>query len=167
MNRRYTREWYLDRVRAIREIVPGCGLSTDIFVGFHDESERDYRDTLDLMEEARFDQAFMFKYSERPGTVAARRLPDNVDEETKGRRLAGVIALQNRLSLESNRADAGRVLEVLVEGPSRKNPDELFGRDGRNKVVVFPARGARAGDLARVRVTGCTSATLTGELADD
>ncbi|MDR1273724.1 MAG: tRNA (N6-isopentenyl adenosine(37)-C2)-methylthiotransferase MiaB [Odoribacteraceae bacterium] len=167
MNRKYTREWYLDRVRAIREILPGCGLSTDVFVGFHDESEEDHRATLSLMEEARFDQAFMFKYSERPGTIAARRLPDNVDEETKGRRLTEVIDLQNRLSLESNRGDVGRVTEVLVEGASKKNSEELFGRDERNKVVVFPARGTRVGDIARVRVTGCTSATLLGEIMND
>jgi tRNA-2-methylthio-N6-dimethylallyladenosine synthase len=167
MNRGYTREWYLDRVRAIREIIPGCGLSTDIFVGFHGESEEDHRQTLALMEEARFDLAFTFKYSERPGTVAARRLPDNVDEETKGRRLREVISLQNRLSLASNRADVGKTLEVLVEGVSKRSDDELFGRDDRNKVIVFPAGDARVGDTLRVTVMGCTSATLLGWIAND
>jgi tRNA-2-methylthio-N6-dimethylallyladenosine synthase len=167
MNRKYTREWYLDRVRAIRAIIPGCGLSTDIFVGFHDESEEDHRQTLSLMEEARFDQAFTFKYSERPGTIASRRLPDNVDEQTKGRRLTEVIELQNRLSLESNRADIGKVMEVLVEGVSKKRDEELSGRNQQNKVVVFPGGGAVIGDTVRVLVTGCTLATLTGELAND
>ncbi|MDR2131626.1 MAG: tRNA (N6-isopentenyl adenosine(37)-C2)-methylthiotransferase MiaB [Odoribacteraceae bacterium] len=167
MNRKYTREWYLDRIRAIRAIVPGCGLSTDIFVGFPGESEEDHRATLSLMEEVGFDLAFMFKYSERPGTVAARRLPDNVDEATKGRRLQEVIDLQTRLSLASNRNDIGKTMEVLVEGVSKKSDDELFGRNEQNKVIVFPGGQATTGDLVRVTIKGCTSATLLGELAND
>ncbi|MDR0545008.1 MAG: tRNA (N6-isopentenyl adenosine(37)-C2)-methylthiotransferase MiaB [Odoribacteraceae bacterium] len=166
MNRKYTREAYLDRLRAIREILPGCGLSTDVFVGFSGEREEDHRATLELLEEARFDAAFMFKYSERPGTVAARKLPDDVDEETKGRRLQEVIELQGRLSLESNRAEVGRVAEVLVEGPSRRNEEEARGRTEQNKMVVFPGKGRRAGELARVRVKGCTAATLLGEIEE-
>jgi tRNA-2-methylthio-N6-dimethylallyladenosine synthase len=166
MNRKYTREWYLDRVRAIREIIPGCGISTDLFVGFHDESEADHQETLALMNEVGFDLAFMFKYSERPGTMASRRLPDNVDEETKGRRLQEVIDLQNRLSLASNRRDIGKTVEVLVEGISKRRSDELFGRSSQNKVVVFPGGDARVGETVRVTVKDCTSATLLGEIAN-
>lgn len=162
MNRKYTREWYLDRIRAIREIIPGCGISTDIFVGFHNESEEDFRESLALMEEVVFDLAYMFKYSERPGTLASRTLPDNVDETVKGRRLEELIQLQNRLSLESNRRDIGQTFEVLVEGTSKKSDAELFGRSSQNKVIVFPDNGAAVGDLVQVRVTGCTSATLRG-----
>ncbi|MDR0766606.1 MAG: tRNA (N6-isopentenyl adenosine(37)-C2)-methylthiotransferase MiaB [Odoribacteraceae bacterium] len=167
MNRQYTREQYLERVRAIREILPGCGLTTDLFVGFSGESEADHRATLELVEQARFDAAFTFKYSERPGTVASRQLPDDVDEPTKQRRLQELIALQRRLSLASNRADVGRTMEVLVEGPSRRNTAEMSGRNEQNKVIVFPARGRRAGDTTRVRVTGCTPATLLGEIIDE
>lgn len=163
MNRKYTREWYLDRIRAIREIIPDCGLSTDVFVGFHNESEEDYQQTLTLMREVGFDSAFMFKYSERPGTMASRNLPDNVDEEVKGRRLQELIDMQVELSLESNRRDVGKTFEVLVEGTSKKKADELFGRSSQNKVIVFPDNGAKAGDLVQVRVKECTSATLIGE----
>ncbi len=163
MNRKYTREWYLDRIRAIREIIPDCGLSTDVFVGFHNESEEDYQQTLSLMREVGFDSAFMFKYSERPGTMASRNLPDNVDEEVKGRRLQELIDMQVELSLESNRRDVGKTFEVLVEGTSKKKADELFGRSSQNKVIVFPDNGAKAGDLVQVRVKECTSATLIGE----
>ena len=163
MNRKYTREWYLDRIRAIREIIPDCGLSTDVFVGFHNESEEDFQQTLELMREVRFDSAFMFKYSERPGTAAFKRLADNVPEEVKGRRLQELIDLQVELSHESNRRDVGKTFEVLVEGTSKKKADELFGRSSQNKVIVFPDNGAKAGDLVRVAVRGCTSATLIGE----
>lgn len=163
MNRKYTREWYLDRIRAIRKIIPDCGISTDVFVGFHNESEEDYRQTLDLMKEVMFDSAFMFKYSERPGTMASRNLPDNVDEEVKGRRLQELIDMQVEISHQSNRKDVGKVFEVMVEGVSKKKSDELFGRTSQNKVIVFPDNGAKVGDLVRVQVTECTAATLIGE----
>lgn len=163
MNRKYTREWYLDRIRAIREIVPDCGISTDVFVGFHNESEEDYQQTLDLMKEVMFDSAFMFKYSERPGTMASRNLPDNVDEEVKGRRLQELIDMQVEISHQSNLKDVGKVFEVLVEGVSKKKSDELFGRSSQNKVIVFPDNGAKVGELVQVRVTECTPATLIGE----
>lgn len=163
MNRKYTREWYLERIAAIRRIIPGCGISTDVFVGFHNESEADYQQTLDLMKEVGFDMAFMFKYSERPGTVASRRLSDNVSEADKGRRLQELIDLQTRLSLESNKRDVGKTFEVLVEGVSKKNANEMFGRSSQNKVIVFPAKNIQPGTLVRVKVKECTSATLIGE----
>lgn len=163
MNRKYTREWYLDRIAAIRRILPECGISTDVFVGFHNESEEDFQQTLELMQQVGFDLAYMFKYSERPGTMASRRLPDNVDEETKGRRLQQLIDLQTGWSLESNRRDIGKTFEVLVEGISKKSPDEMFGRSSQNKVIVFPCKTAKAGDLIQVKVKDCTSATLIGE----
>ena len=164
MNRKYTREWYLDRVAAIRRILPDAGLSTDMFTGFHDETEEDFQETLSLMREAGFDSAFMFKYSERPGTLASRTMPDNVPEDVKIDRLNRMIALQNELSLESNRHDIGREFEVLVEGVSKRNAGELFGRTSQNKVAVFPAGTARPGDFVRVRVTSATSATLLAEI---
>lgn len=164
MNRKYTREWYLDRVAAIRRILPDAGLSTDMFTGFHDETEEDFQETLSLMREAGFDSAFMFKYSERPGTLASRTMLDNVPEEVKIDRLNRMIALQNELSLESNRHDIGREFEVLVEGVSKRNAGELFGRTSQNKVAVFPAGTARPGDFVRVRVTSATSATLLAEM---
>lgn len=164
MNRKYTREWYLDRIAAIRRIIPDCGISTDVFVGFHNESEEDYQQTLQLMQEVGFDLAYMFKYSERPGTKASKSLPDNVDEDTKGRRLQELIDLQTRWSLESNRRDIGKIFEVLVEGVSRKSPDEMFGRSSQNKVIVFPAQKIPVGSLVRIKVTYCTSATLKGEI---
>lgn len=163
MNRKYTREWYLERIAAIRRIIPDCGISTDVFVGFHNESEADYLQTLDLMKEVGFDLAYMFKYSERPGTVASKRLPDNVSEADKGRRLQELIELQTRLSLESNKRDVGKTFEVMVEGVSKKNADEMFGRSSQNKVIVFPAKGIQPGTLVRVKVKDCTSATLLGE----
>lgn len=165
MNRKYTREWYLDRIAAIRRFMPDAGVSTDLFTGFHDESEEDFRLTLSLMEEAAFDSAFMFKYSERPGTFAATHLPDNIPEEVKIERLNRMIALQNDLSLRSNRRDIGKTFEVLVEGPSKRNPEELCGRTSQNKFVVFPRGGARRGELVKVRITDASSATLHGELA--
>ena len=163
MNRKYTREWYLDRVAAIRRILPDAGLSTDMFTGFHGETEEDFRLTLSLMREAAFDSAFMFKYSERPGTFASKHLPDNVPEEVKIERLNLMIALQNELSLESNLRDTGREFEVLAEGVSKRNSEELFGRTSQNKVVVFPRGDVRPGDFVRVRVESATSATLIGK----
>ena len=164
MRRKYTREWYLERVRKIRSVMPGCGLSTDIIAGFCGETEQDHLDTLSLMEEAAFDSAFMFQYSERPGTLAARKYPDDVPPEVKTARLNEIIALQNRLSGESNRKDIGKVFKVLVEGVSKRSPDELFGRAGNNKVCVFPAEGHKTGDYVEVEVLSCTSATLISRL---
>ena len=163
MNRHYTREWYLDRIAAIRRMIPDCGITTDMFTGFHDESDDDFEKTLSLMREVGFDAAFMFKYSERPGTYASKHLPDNVAEEVKIERLNRMIALQNELSAESNRRDVGREFEILVEGYSKRSRADMFGRTQQNKVVVFPAAGTRVGDFVSVRVTGSTSATLLGE----
>ena len=164
MRRKYTREWYLERVRKIRSVMPDCGLTTDIIAGFCGETEQDHKDTLSLMEEAAFDAAFMFQYSERPGTLAARKYPDDVPAEVKTSRLNEIIALQGRLSLESNERDVGKRFRVLVEGVSKKNADELFGRAGNNKVCVFPAGGHKAGDYVDVEVVSCTSATLISRL---
>ncbi len=169
MRRRYTREWYLQRVAKIREILPGCGLTTDVIAGFCSETEEDHLETMSLMEEVGFDTAFMFAYSERPGTIAARKYPDDVPAEVKNRRLSEIIELQNRKSLESYRADIGRRFEVLVEGPSKKDPGELCGRASNNKMCVFPQRPAsetplRPGDYAEVEITAATSATLIGHL---
>ena len=166
MNRKYTRQWYLDRVVAIRRILPDAGLSTDLFTGFHNESEEDFQQTLSLMREARFDSAFMFKYSERPGTFASQHLPDNVPEEVKIERLNRMIALQNELSLTSNRADIGKRFVVLVEGPSKRDAEEYFGRTTQNKVVIFPRGNARPGDLVEVEVEEASSATLRGHRVD-
>lgn len=160
MRRRYTRERYLERVERIRAIMPDCSISTDVIAGFCSETEEDHKDTLSLFEAVGFDAAYMFYYSERPGTLAARQYPDDVDLATKTRRLEEIIALQNRLSLESNRRDVGKDIEVLVEGPSKKNPLELCGRTGQDKMCVWPDTAHRAGDLVRVRVLGCTQATL-------
>ncbi len=164
MNRKYTRQWYLDRIAAIRRIIPDAGISTDMFTGFHDESEEDFEQTLSLMREVGFDSAFMFKYSERPGTLASRTMPDNIPEEVKIERLNRMIALQNELSLESNRRDMGKSFEVLVEGPSKRNAEEYCGRTSQNKFVVFPRRGVNAGDFVKVRITDASSATLRGEV---
>ena len=164
MNRRYTREWYLERVAAIRRIVPDCGLSTDIFCGFCGETEEDHRLSLSLMQECAYDSAFMFKYSERSGTYAARFLKDDVPDEVKTRRLTEIIALQNRLSLESNSRCVGREFEVLAEGVSKRSREQLYGRTEQNRVVVFPRGDCRIGDFVRVRITGASSATLVGEL---
>lgn len=160
MRRRYTREWYLERVRMIRSVIPDCGLTTDVIAGFCSETEEDHRQTLSLFEEVGFDTAFMFYYSERPGTIAARNYPDDVDIETKTRRLNEIIALQNRKSLESYKKDIGKCYRVLVEGPSKKSPDELCGRASNNKMCVFPDREHKAGDYVDVEVIDCTSATL-------
>ncbi|MBR1712242.1 MAG: tRNA (N6-isopentenyl adenosine(37)-C2)-methylthiotransferase MiaB [Alloprevotella sp.] len=163
MNRKYTREWYLERVEAIRRIVPDCGLSTDIFAGYCGETEEDHRQSLSLMRECQYDSAFMFKYSERPGTFASRHLPDDVPEEVKLRRLNELIALQNELSAESNRRCVGREFEILVEGRSKRSAEQLYGRTEQNKVVVFPRGGHHPGEFLRVRITGSSSATLQGE----
>lgn len=166
MNRKYTREWYLERIAAIKRILPDCGITTDVFCGFHNETLEDHAQTLSLMEEVGFDAAFMFKYSERPGTFAAKHLPDNISEEEKVRRLQEIIELQGRLSLESNRRDIGKTFEVLVEGFSKKSRENLFGRTSQNKVVVFPKNGHRIGQLVQVRVLEVSSATLIGESID-
>lgn len=163
MNRKYTREWYLDRIAAIRRILPDAGITSDLFSGFHDETEEDFQQTLSLMEEAGFDSSFLFKYSERPGTFAAQHLPDNVPEEVKIERLNRMIELQNRLSLRNNLADVGKTFEVLVEGTSKRSKEELFGRTSQNKVVVFPKGDIRPGMFVRVKVTDASSATLRGE----
>ena len=167
MNRKYTREWYLDRVAAIRRILPDAGISTDLFTGFHNESEEDFQETLSLMEEVGFDSAFMFKYSERPGTFASKHLPDNVAEDVKIERLNRMIALQNKLSLRSNEQDVGKEFTVLVEGRSKRDAGELCGRTSQNKVVVFPAEGYKAGDFVRVKVDSASSATLRGHALKD
>ena len=163
MNRKYTREWYLDRVAAIRRIVPDCGLSTDIFAGYCTETEEDHQMSLSLMRECGYDSAFMFKYSERPGTFASRHYVDDVSEETKIRRLEELIALQNELSAESNRQCVGREYEILVEGVSKRSREQLFGRTEQNKVVVFDRGNHRPGEYVRVRITDASSATLQGE----
>lgn len=163
MNRKYTREWYLDRVAAIRRIIPDCGLTTDIFVGYHSETDEDHQASLSLMRECAYDSAFMFKYSERPGTYASKHLPDDVSEEVKLQRLNEMIALQNELSAESYRKDIGKEYEVLVEGVSKRSRDQLFGRTSQNKVVVFDRGNHRIGDFVKVRITESSSATLKGE----
>lgn len=165
MNRKYTREWYLGRIEAIRSRIPECGISTDLFTGFHGETEDDFQQTLELMREARFDSAFMFKYSERPGTLAARTMPDNVPDEVKTERLNRMIALQNELSAASNLADVGKTFEVLVEGFSKRSREQLMGRTSQNKAAVFPRGDHKKGDFVRVRVVGASSATLLCEEA--
>ena len=165
MRRKYSREWYLERVAKIREVMPDCGLTTDVIAGFCSETEEDHRQTLSLMEEVGFDWAFMFQYSERPGTLAARNYPDDVPPEVKTRRLNEIIELQNRKGLESYRKDLGKRLTVLVEGPSKRNPDDLCGRASNNKMCVFPAGGHQVGDYVDVIVESCTSATLICSLA--
>ncbi len=163
MNRKYDRKWYMDRIEAIRRILPGCGISTDVFCGFHSETEDDHQQTLSLMKWAGYDSAFMFKYSERPGTYAAQHLEDNVPEDIKGRRLQEIIDLQNQLSFESNQLDIGQTFEVLVEGTSKKSKEELYGRTSQNKVVVFPKKEFKTGDLVQVVIKEATQATLKGE----
>ena len=162
MNRKYTREWYLARIAAIKKAMPDCGITTDMFTGFHDESEEDFEETLSLMREVVFDSAFMFKYSERPGTFASKNLPDNISEEVKIDRLNRMIALQNELSAESNRRDIGKTFEVLVEGYSKRSREDLFGRTEQNKVIVFPKRNYHIGDRVMVKVDEASSATLIG-----
>ena len=163
MNRKYTREWYMGRVEAIRRIIPDCSITTDIFVGYHSETEDDHRMSLSLMEEVGYDSAFMFKYSERPGTYASKHLPDDVPEEVKLRRLDEMIRLQTRISAERNAMDVGKEFDVLVEGFSKRSREQLFGRTSQNKVVVFDKGAHHVGDTVRVRITGSSSATLKGE----
>lgn len=160
MRRKYNREWYLERVAKIRSVIPDCGLTTDVIAGFCGESEMDHNDTLSLMEQVVFDSAFMFAYSERPGTLASRKYPDDIPYDLKTSRLNEIIALQGRMSLKSNEKEIGKVLKVLVEGPSKKNQDELCGRASNNKMCVFPSRGEKAGDYCLVEVVSVTSATL-------
>ena len=164
MNRKYTREWYLGRIAAIRSAIPDCGISTDLFTGFHDESEDDFNETLSLMKEVGFDSAFMFKYSERPGTLAARTMPDNIPEDVKIERLNRMIALQNELSAESNRRDIGKEFDVLIEGVSKRSTDQRLGRNSQNKAVIVPRGDYKIGDTVRVRIVSSTSATLIAEL---
>ena len=164
MNRKYTREWYLDRVAAIRRIIPDCGLSTDIFVGYHSETEEDHQLSLSLMREVGYDSAFMFKYSERPGTYASKHLPDDVPEEEKIRRLNELIALQTEISAQQNKKDEGKEFDVLVEGFSKRSREQLCGRTEQNKMVVFDKAGHHIGETVRVKIIGSTSATLLGEV---
>ena len=163
MNRKYTREWYLERIATIRRMIPDCGITTDLFCGFHGEVEEDHQETLSLMREVMFDAAFMFKYSERPGTYASKHLPDNVPEDVKIVRLNEIIEEQNKLSAISNQNDIGREFEVLVEGVSKRSKEQLFGRTQQNKVVVFPRGNYKIGDLVWVKIMSVTSATLIGE----
>lgn len=166
MNRKYTREWYMQRIEAIKRIIPDCGITTDVFCGFHSETEEDHAETLSLMRWAGFDSAYMFQYSERPGTYASKHLPDNIDEATKGRRLKEIIALQSELSLESNRRDIGRRFEVLIEGFSKRSRADLMGRTSQNKAVVFPAGSKKKCEYAMVEITDATQATLIGRLVE-
>jgi tRNA-i(6)A37 thiotransferase enzyme miaB len=166
MNRKYTVEWYLSRVKAIRELVPDCGLSTDIFVGYHGETEADHEESLRIMREVCYDSAFMFKYSERPGTYASKHLPDDVPEDVKIRRLNELIMVQNENSARANQAEVGNVREVLVEGPSKRSREQLCGRTEQNKMVVFDKGNHHIGEYVKVRITGSTSATLFGEAVD-
>ena len=163
MNRKYTREWYLDRIAAIKKYVPGCAISTDIITGFCSETEEDHRDTISIMKEVGYDYAFMFKYSERPNTIAQKKLEDDVPESVKSSRLHEIIDLQQLLSLESNKRDIGNTFEVLVEGFSKKSEESLMGRNSQNKVVVFPRENYKKGDYVNVKITECTTATLIGE----
>ena len=167
MNRKYTREWYLDRVNAIRRIIPDCGLTTDIFVGYHDETEEDQQLTLSLVREVGYDSAFMFKYSERPGTFASKHLPDNVPENVKIARLNELIHLQNEKSAEANRRDVGKTFDVLIEGFSKRSHEQLCGRNEQNKMIVFDRDAHHIGETVKVTVTDSTSATLLGKLGEE
>ncbi len=166
MNRKYTREQYLETIDAIRRIIPGCGITTDIFVGYHDETEEDQQLTLSLVKEVGFDSAFMFKYSERPGTYAAKHLPDNVSEDTKIQRLNELIKLQTEVSAQQNKKDEGKEFDVLVEGFSKRSRQQLMGRTEQNKAVVFDKGNHHIGETLKVRITGSTSATLLGEIVE-
>ena len=166
MNRKYTREWYLDRIAAIRRILPDAAIGTDVFCGFHGESLEDHEQTLSLMREVGFDTAFMFKYSERPGTFASKHLPDNIDEAEKVRRLNEIIALQSQLSLASNQREIGKTVEVLVEGFSKRSKDDMFGRTSQYKTVVFPREGRHIGELVQVKITSASAATLLGTIVE-
>jgi tRNA-2-methylthio-N6-dimethylallyladenosine synthase len=166
MNRKYTREWYLERIAAIRRILPEAAISTDVFCGFHSETLDEHQETLSLMREVGFDSAFMFKYSERPGTHAQKHLPDNISEEEKIRRLNQIIELQTQLSLESNLREVGKTVEVLVEGFSKRSHDDMYGRTSQYKTVVFPRGNKHIGQLVNVKVLEATAATLKGEIVE-
>ena len=166
MKRKYTREWYLDRIAAIHRILPEASISTDVFCGFHNETEEDHQETLSLLHEVNFDLAFMFKYSERPGTFAAKNLPDNIPEEEKLRRLAEIIDIQRELTNQKNQLDIGKTFEVLVEGFSKKSKEQLFGRTSQNKVVIFSRLGRRIGETIQVRILSASSAALIGEVVE-
>jgi len=167
MNRKYTREWYLDRIAAIRRILPDAAIGTDVFCGFHDETLEDHAETLSLMREVGFDTAFMFKYSERPGTYASKHLPDNISEEEKVRRLNEIIALQGELSLAANQREVGKVREVLVEGYSKRSKEEMFGRTSQYKTVIFPREGRHIGEFVKVEIVSASAATLRGRIVSD
>ncbi len=164
MNRKYTREWYLDRINAIRRIIPECSISTDVFCGFHSETDEDHNDTLNLMRDVCFDSAFMFKYSERPGTFAARNLPDNISEEIKLKRLNEIMQVQSECSLKRNQMDIGKSFEILIEGFSKRSKEHLYGRTSQNKVVIVPRKDLKIGSYANAKIIDATSATLIGEL---
>jgi tRNA-2-methylthio-N6-dimethylallyladenosine synthase len=166
MNRTYTREWYLAKVKRIMEVMPGCGISSDIITGFCTETDQDHKDTLDLMAESGYDFSYMFKYSERPGTLAAKRYEDDVPEEVKRRRLEEIVSLQNRLSLESNKRDLGKTFKVLIEGESKRSSQDWMGRTSHSKVVVFPKenKSLKPGDYVMVKVNDCTQGTLLGQI---
>lgn len=166
MKRKYDREWFLNRIEAIRRIIPGCGISTDIMCGYHSETEEDHQETLSLMKEVCFDYAFMFKYSERPGTFAAKNLPDDVSEEVKSRRLDEIMAMQHECSLKSNQNDIGKTFEVLIEGFSKRSKEQLFGRTSENKVAIFDKDNHRIGQVVKVKINDCTSATLFGSVVE-
>ena len=166
MNRKYTREWYLDRIAAIRRILPEATIGTDVFCGFHDETLENHAQTISLMREVGFDTAFMFKYSERPGTFAQKNLPDNISEEEKVRRLNEIIALQNQLSLESNKRDIGKTFEILVEGYSKRSHEDMYGRTSQYKTVIIPRKGRHIGEFVNVRILSCSAATLIGEVVE-
>jgi tRNA-2-methylthio-N6-dimethylallyladenosine synthase len=164
MKRSYTREWYMDRIAAIKRIVPGCAITTDIIAGFCSETDEDHQETISVMHEVGYDYAYMFKYSERPNTLAAKKFPDDVPEDVKSRRLDEIIALQQELSLKSNKLDIGKEFEVLAEGVSKRSDQQLFGRTSQNKVVVFAREAYNPGDYVKVKIVSCTAATLRGEL---
>jgi tRNA-2-methylthio-N6-dimethylallyladenosine synthase len=164
MNRTYTREWYMDKIRSIRTILPDCAITSDIIAGFCGETEAQHQDTLSIMEFSQYDFSYMFKYSERPGTLAARKYEDDIPEDVKSRRLSEIIEVQHRLSLASNQKDVGKVFEVLVEGPSKKTAEDHCGRNSQNKMVVFPKGNSKKGDYVQVLVESCTQATLIGRI---
>ena len=166
MNRKYTREWYLDRVASIRKYIPECAISTDIIAGFCDETEEEHKETLSLMQEVGYEYAFMFKYSMREGTFAHKHLIDDIDERVKTRRLEEIIALQQQLSLQSNQKDIGKTFEVLIEGTSKRSQEQLFGRNSQNKVVIFPKGNLKKGDYVQVKITSCSAATLFGDIVE-
>jgi len=167
MHRGYTAEWYINRIEKIKELIPNCGLSTDIIAGYSSETEEDHKKTLEMIEKVRYDFAFMFKYSIRPGTLAFKKYDDDVEEETKNRRLQEIISLQQKISLENNQNDIGKVFEVLIESNSKRSDSQFTGRTDENKVMVFEKKNAKIGEIVNVRAVNCTSATLIGEIIDN